>query len=92
MPLLAFMLSACNGETLPGPVLADNTLQVCSVELPELSGTRALGATQLNEIGVYVTNNSHTALDNAPYVYKLQSGIWSCDAPPTITVEASAPD
>lgn len=92
MPLLAFMLSACNGETLPGPVLADNTLQVCSVELPELSGTRALGATQLNEIGVYVTNNSHTALDNAPYVYKLQSGTWSCDAPPTITVEASAPD
>lgn len=86
------MLPACNGETLPGPVLADNALQIRSVELPELSGTRALGATQLNEIGVYVTDNDHTALADAPYVYKLQNGTWSCDTPPSITVEESASD
>lgn len=85
-------LPACNGETLPGPVLADNALQIRSVELPELSGTRALGATQLNEIGVYVTDNDHTALADAPYVYKLQNGTWSCDTPPSITVEESASD
>lgn len=36
MSLLVFMLPACNGETLPGPVLADNALQIRSVELPEL--------------------------------------------------------
>lgn len=92
MSLLVFMLPACNGETLPGPVLADNALQIRSVELPELSGTRALGATQLNEIGVYVTDNDHTALADAPYVYKLQNGTWSCDTPPSITVEESASD
>ena len=52
MSLLVFMLPACNGETLPGPVLADNALQIRSVELPELSGTRALGATQLNDMSL----------------------------------------
>ena len=92
MSLLVFILPACNGETLPGPVLTDHALQVRSVELPELSGTRALGATQLNEIGVYVTDNDHTALADAPYVYKLQNGTWSCDTPPSITVEESASD
>ena len=86
MSLLVFIMQACNGETLPGPVLADNALQIRSVELPELSGTRALGATQLNEIGVYVTYIDHTALADEPYVYKFQNGTWSCDTKQSITV------
>ena len=41
---MSSLFSCCRHATgnAAGPVLADNALQIRSVELPELSGTRAL--------------------------------------------------
>jgi len=94
MPVLACLGSACNQEDAPQPMSGSHALQIRSVELPEPSATRALGATQLNEIGVYATNNDHSILaERAKSVYKLQNGTWSSDAPPDIIVtEVDKPD
>lgn len=91
LTLLVGLCSACEQEIAPVSTSGSHALQVCSVELPELSSTRALGATQLNEIGVYVTNHDNTPLsDKAQSIYKFQSGTWSSDTPPDITVADAA--
>lgn len=90
-PVLALVLWGCGDATVPEPVVAGGALQLRSVDLPDPSVTRALGATQLKEIGVYVTDHSHAALpQNAKSVYTLASGTWSSDAPPEITVTNSS--
>lgn len=84
---VALALSGCNGDMVSEPDTVGGALQLRSVELSDPSVSRALGATQLSEIGVYVTESDHVALTtNAKSVYKLQNGTWSSDAPPDITV------
>lgn len=93
-PVLALMLWGCGDAPVSEPVIAGGALQLRSVDLPDPSATRALGATQLDKIGVYVTDYSHAALTrNAQSVYTLQNGTWSSVAPPEITVtNSSTPD
>lgn len=91
MPVLACLWSACDREAASESMPDAHALQVRSVELPESSASRALGATQLNEIGVYATNNDHSALvANAKSIYRLQSGTWSSDTPPDIITTTNA--
>lgn len=84
LPALAFALAACTDDAAPEATVGA-ALQVHSVRMSEPADTRAVAATQLSEIGVYVTDNAHAALaDKAQSVFKLQSGTWSSDAPPEI--------
>lgn len=91
LPALAFALAACTDDAAPEATVG-GALQVRSVLMSEPAATRAVAATQLSEIGVYVTNSTHAALTtNAQSVFKLQSGTWSSDTPPDITFIESAP-
>ncbi|RHE89646.1 fimbrillin family protein [Bacteroides intestinalis] len=83
----ALVFLGCDGDGVPEPDTEGNALQLRSVELSDPSVTRALGATQLTKIGVYVTDNAHAALSkNAKSVYELANGTWSSTTPPDITV------
>ena len=83
----ALVFLGCDGDGVPEPGTEGNALQLRSVELSDPSVTRALGATQLTKIGVYVTDDGHTALTtNAKSVYELANGTWSSTTPPDITV------
>ena len=90
----ALVFLGCDGDGVPEPDTEGNALQLRSVELSDPSVTRALGATQLTKIGVYVTDNAHAALaTNAKSVYELANGTWSSITPPDITVtDASTPN
>lgn len=94
MVCAAALLAACGEESLTAEP-QDNALRLQSVSMAEdgdARNTRAsLGATAITKIGVYVTDNGHTALaENAQSTFELKSGTWSCTAPPKITVENTA--
>ena len=90
----ALVFLGCDGDGVPEPGTEGGALQLRSVELSDPSVTRAAETTQLTKIGVYVTDNAHTALQtNAKSVYELANGTWSSTTPPDITVtDASTPN
>lgn len=62
----ALVFLGCDGDGVPEPDTEGNALQLRSVELSDPSVTRALGATQLTKIGVYVTDNAHADCQRMP--------------------------
>lgn len=96
LALAASLLSACGDDALTDQ--PDNALRLQSVSVADdaLAGTTraTLGATApISAIGIYATTSAHAALENnAQSVFSKKGGTWSCDTPPEIASQETAPD
>lgn len=83
--LVCLLATACQSETIPAVSQPNGALELRDVQVS--ADTRALGATAITEIGVYVTTKGHAVLNAAvpQLIYKYQSGTWLSDNAPEIT-------